>query len=458
MAKAFTLYNTLTRAVAPVKPVQPGYIGLYVCGITPYDHSHIGHGRCMIVYDTLVRFLKATGWRTTYVRNFTDIDDKIIARAKERGEGANEIAARYIASFTEDMVALNCESPDVEPRVTTHLADITKLIQKLVDKGIAYVGSSGDVLYEVGKFKPYGKLSRKALDDLIAGARVAVDEGKRHPADFVLWKKAKPGEPSWPSPWGDGRPGWHIECSAMSCRHLGETFDIHGGGQDLTFPHHENEIAQSEGAHGHYVNVWMHTAFVQVNAEKMSKSLGNFTFIKDLLKRVSGEALRLYILQTHYRHPLDFTPEALDAAETNVAALYRLLDRLGDGPVGTLPEAVTTALADDLNTPAALAWLMTELRELNRRLDKGEPVADRAPAFRAVAQVLGVGAHSAARYFHGQAHTLAVPPEEIDTLIQARLAARKAKNWAEADRIRNDLAAQGILLEDKGDTTTWRRA
>ncbi len=463
----FKLYNTLNRTVEDVTPIKPGHIGMYVCGVTPYDHSHIGHGRVYVVYDTLLRFLRSTGWQVKYVRNYTDVDDKIINRAAELGEAPDVLANTYINSFQADMAALNVTPPDVEPKVTTHIDAIVDLISKLTEKGIAYQAKNGDVLYDVSKFDGYGKLSQKPLDDCIAGARVAVDGAKRNPGDFALWKPMKPGEPNWDSPWGKGRPGWHIECSAMAATHLGETFDIHGGGMDLTFPHHENEIAQSEGAHGcQMVKYWMHVAFLQVNREKMSKSLGNFSTIKDVLEQVSGEALRLYYLQTHYRHPLDFTPEALNAAESALNKLYMTLDKankmgvLPHADAKTISEAELEPLTEDLNTPGALAMMFALQRHLNKMLDERDmDRASRALAgLRAWGDVLGIMAYDPEVYLKGSASGGSILPEEVDALIAERNAARAGKNFAEADRIRDVLADQGIVLDDTAQGTTWRRS
>jgi cysteinyl-tRNA synthetase len=468
----FRLYNTLSRSVQDVIPLKPGHIGMYVCGVTPYDHSHIGHGRVYVVYDTLLRFLRGSGWSVKYVRNYTDVDDKIINRARDLGDDPAVLANTYINSYQADMAALNVTPPDVEPRVTTHIQPIIDLIAKLEEKGIAYK-AKGDMLYDVSKFAAYGTLSQKPLDDLIAGARVAVDTAKRNPGDFALWKAAKPGEPKWDSPWGAGRPGWHIECSAMSATHLGPTFDIHGGGMDLTFPHHENEIAQSEGAHGcQMVKYWMHVAFLQVNREKMSKSLGNFSTIKDVLGQVSGEALRLYYLQTHYRHPLDFAPDALKAAEKQLERMYMTLAKAADAglPTGVAEREggyisqFTDALADDLNTPKALAALAGVQTALNKALEANErqAAADLLAAFTHMAGMFGVLTYAPHAYLRGEQGVPkadnGLEADKVEALIAQRKAARDARDFAAADRIRDQLAAQGIVLDDTKDGTSWRRA
>ncbi|MBI1362392.1 MAG: cysteine--tRNA ligase [Proteobacteria bacterium] len=469
----FKLYNTLSRSVEPVTPIKSGHIGMYVCGVTPYDHSHIGHGRVYVVYDTLLRFLRTGGWQVKYVRNYTDVDDKIINRSRELGEEPDVLANTYINSYQADMASLNVTPPDVEPRVTTHIQPIIALIKKLEEKGIAYQ-AKGDMLYDVSKFATYGKLSQKPLDDLIAGARVAVDATKRNPGDFALWKAAKPGEPAWDAPWGKGRPGWHIECSAMSATHLGETFDIHGGGMDLTFPHHENEIAQSEGAHGcKMVNHWMHVAFLQVNREKMSKSLGNFSTIKDVLGQVSGEALRLYYLQTHYRHPLDFAPDALKSAEKQLERMYMTLAKAADArlPKGEAAREsgyaaqFTESLADDLNTPKALAALSGVQTALNKALEAGElqAAADLLAVFRQLGAVFGLMTYDPQAYLQGEQGVPkntdnGLAPDTVEALIADRTAARERRDFAEADRIRDVLTAQGIVLDDTKAGTTWRRA
>lgn len=466
-ATPFKLYNTLTRNVEAFTPLHAGKVGIYVCGVTPYEDSHIGHARLFTIFDAFCRFLRAADWQVKYVRNFTDIDDKIINRARELGEEPLSLAERYIQSFHKDMQDLGNESPNEEPRVSTHLNEIIALIEKLVANKVAYIGKSGDVLFDTTKFADYGKLSRKPLDELRAGARVEVSADKRNPTDFVLWKSAKLGEPAWPSPWGEGRPGWHIECSAMAGKHLGETIDIHAGGADLIFPHHENEIAQSEGAHGKtFSNYWMHLAFVQVNHEKMSKSLGNFTYIKDLLKKHTGEAVRLYFLQTHYRQPLDFTPEALEAAEKALGRIYGALARAEDVGAGKADKAAVenffTLLADDFNTPAALAQVFALIASLNKALDeqnKAQVAADKATLL-SLLSALGMGTYNAATYARGDLKPgaeSALDAAAIENLIAERKAARDARNFARADEIRNELLNQGIVLEDAAGQTTWKR-
>lgn len=455
--KNITLYNTLTREKEAFVPLVPGKVGLYVCGVTPYDDSHIGHARVYTVFDTFYRFLKAIGFDVTYVRNFTDIDDKIIQRAKEQGRDPLVLSEQFIGHYHEDMDALNVLNRDiddkiVEPKVSTHMLDIVALIDTLVEKGIAYVTSSGDVNYDISQFDThrYCQLSRKKLDDLVAGARVAVSDEKRNPGDFALWKAAKEGEPEsvrFQPPKGakEGRPGWHIECSAMSKKYLGETFDIHGGGEDLQFPHHSNEIAQSEAAHEcEYVKTWMHNAFITVGGEKMSKSLGNFVTIRDALKKYSGEAIRLWILQTHYRKPVDFSDTALEAAETRLRRLYKKLE---GAPLegGEVPQDVMEALADDLNTPVALSLL-----------EKAESAAE----IKAVGDLLGIFQMRPEEYLKGswkQAEGEGLNDDQIDAFITERNNARANKDFATSDKIRDDLAAQGVVLEDGPGGTTWRR-
>ncbi|HLQ84744.1 MAG TPA: cysteine--tRNA ligase [Salinisphaeraceae bacterium] len=466
------LHDSLSGSRKPLKPLQPGHIRLYVCGVTVYDYCHLGHARVMIVFDMLVRYLRAQGWRVTYVRNITDIDDKIINRAAETSVAADAIAERFTAAMHEDEAALGLESPDLEPRATAHIEHIIAMIERLLARGYAYVGAGevgqGDVYYDVSAFAGYGRLSGKQPADLRAGARVAVNEAKADPLDFVLWKAAKPGEPSWSSPWGAGRPGWHIECSAMSTHCLGEHFDIHGGGLDLIFPHHENEIAQSEGATGStFVNHWVHNGFVTVDDEKMSKSLGNFLTIRDVLARYPAELVRYFVLATHYRSPLAYSAAAMDAAGNALARLYTALRDAPAAMDGAAEPAAAAAqahvqrfeqaMADDLNTPAAMSVLFDLARECNRL--RGESPAT-AAALAAVLRRLG-----------GQIGLLQDNPDaflktggsqmldeaEIEAQIAARKAARAARDFAEADRIRDLLAAQGIQLEDGPTGTIWRR-
>ncbi len=434
-------YNTLTHEKENFIPVTEGKAGIYVCGVTPYDHSHIGHARVYVAFDILFKLFRHEygNENVTYVRNFTDIDDKIINRANENGEKPQILSERFIESYKQDMAKLNTLVPTEEPKVTTHIAEIIELVETLVEKGFAYVTEAGDVNYDISKKEDYGKLSRRKLEDLLAGARVDVDENKRNAGDFALWKAAKEGEPSWESPWGAGRPGWHIECSAMSLKYLGELFDIHGGGEDLQFPHHENEIAQSEGACGHkHVNVWMHNAFITVEGRKMSKSLGNFTTIKDALKKYSGEAIRLWLLQTHYRKPVDYSEAALEAAETRLRGLYQKLALMEEVPEAVIEGKALEALRDDLNTSVVLAEMENNL---------------------GLAKFMGFLQMNPDDYLKGRwkQEVLALSDDEIQAKIEARKNARANKNWVESDRIRDELVAQGIILEDNDGETIWRR-
>ncbi|WP_295384294.1 cysteine--tRNA ligase [uncultured Thiodictyon sp.] len=467
------IYNSLTREKAPFIPLVPGQVGLYVCGMTVYDLCHLGHARVMVVFDVAYRYLRHLGFAVTYVRNITDIDDKILRRAQERGESFTELTERFIAAMHEDADALGCERPTAEPRATAHIPEILGMIGTLIAKGLAYTADNGDVYYAVGAFPGYGKLSGKDPAALRAGARVEVDEAKRDPLDFALWKAAKPGEPSWPSPWGAGRPGWHIECSAMSTCCLGNHFDLHGGGADLQFPHHENEIAQSEGATGvPFVNVWMHNGFVRVNEEKMSKSLGNFFTVREILERYRPEEVRYFILTSHYRSPLNYDDEHLNNARAALTRLYTALRGLPDvAPAGgeAFRARFTVAMDDDFNTPVALAVLFDLVREINRvRVQDESAAAGLGAELRALGEVLGIVQGDAEAYLQGGdaiGTRLArigdgefeMTGEAIERRIAERLAARKSKQWAEADRIRDELAAAGILLEDGAGGTTWRR-
>ncbi|HRZ53197.1 MAG TPA: cysteine--tRNA ligase [Candidatus Contendobacter sp.] len=460
------IFNSLTRQKEQFQPIEPGTVKMYVCGMTVYDYCHVGHARVMVVFDTVLRWLRAQGYTVTYVRNITDIDDKIIRRAQEKGEDFRELTARFIQAMNEDLAALDILPPTHEPRATEAMADMIALIQTLLDKGYAYVGGSGDVYYDVSRFDRYGQLANKKLDDLRAGARVEVEEAKADPLDFVLWKAAKPGEPSWPSPWGAGRPGWHIECSAMSTRCLGEHFDIHGGGMDLKFPHHENEIAQSEAASGQRcVNLWMHNGFVQVNEEKMSKSLGNFFTVREVLQRYAPEVVRLFILTSHYRGPLNYADENLEHAKSSLTRLYTALRGL---PRGAAPieeswrERFAQAMDDDFNTPEALAVLFDLAREINRLRTEDEAAAARLGAsLRQLGELLGLLQTDPETFLRGSGEggegASALTAEQIEALIAERATARKAKQWAEADRIRNLLQEGGVVLEDTPKGTTWRR-
>lgn len=456
------IYNTLTRRKEELQPLEPGKLRMYVCGITVYDFCHIGHARMLLVFDMVARYLRATGWDLSYVRNITDIDDKIIKRANDNGEPIEALTARFIKAMHEDLAALGTIAPDHEPRATQFIAPIIAMIEKLVANGYAYRAGNGDVYFDVSEFADYGKLSGKRLEDLRAGARVEVDEAKSDPPDFVLWKAAKPGEPSWDSPWGKGRPGWHIECSAMSTALLGEHFDIHGGGMDLVFPHHENEIAQSCGAtHQPFVNLWMHNGFVNVDDEKMSKSLGNFFTIRDVLKYYQPEVARYFILASHYRSPLNYSDAQLDVAKTALDRLYLVLREMpvtaDSAPDDDYTARFHAAMQDDFNTPVAMAVLFDLAREANRLKDAGETAqaAVRAAQLRQLGEVLGLLQQPPADYLRGSSTTDDV---EIEKLIAARIAARQARDFIEADRLRDELTEKGIQLEDKPDgRTEWRR-
>ncbi|MCP5159536.1 MAG: cysteine--tRNA ligase [Gammaproteobacteria bacterium] len=474
------IFNSLTRQKEEFHPIEPGKVRMYVCGMTVYDYCHVGHARVMVVFDVVLRWLRGRGYDVTYVRNITDIDDKIIRRAQENGEDFHVLADRFIQAMHEDLDALDILPPTQEPRATEAMTDMIAMIQTLLAKGFAYVGVSGDVYYDVSRFDRYGQLANKKLDDLRAGARIGVEEAKDDPLDFVLWKAVKPGEPSWPSPWGDGRPGWHIECSTMSTRCLGEHFDIHGGGMDLKFPHHENEIAQSEAANDQpYVNVWMHNGFVQVNEEKMSKSLGNFFTVRDVLQRYQPEVVRLFILSSHYRGPLNYADENLDHAKASLNRLYTALRGLPtvEAPVEESWRArFSQAMDDDFNTPEALAVLFDLAREINRLRVVDEAAASTLSAsLRYLGAFLGLLQSKPETFFQnapsvmGTRHateqgdsaafveTDTLPDARIDALIVERTAARRAKNWAEADRIRSVLQEAGIILEDTSKDTIWRR-
>jgi cysteinyl-tRNA synthetase len=451
------IHNTLTRTKETFVPIEPGRVRMYVCGMTVYDYCHIGHARVMVVFDVVQRWLRTTGYQVTYVRNITDIDDKIIRRAAENGEPIGALTERFIGYMDEDAAALGVQKPDHEPRATEYIPQMLTLIGELESNGLAYRVPSGDVNYPVRKFPGYGKLSGKSLDELRAGERVEIDREKQDPLDFVLWKHSQADEPAWKSPFGDGRPGWHIECSAMSTTLLGRTFDIHGGGEDLQFPHHENEIAQSEGAHGgRFVNYWMHNGFVRVDDEKMSKSLGNFFTIREVLARYDPEVVRFFILRAHYRSPLNYSDKHLDEARSGLARLYTALKGVTGAPVAidwAEPHAARfrAAMDDDFNTPEAVAVLFELANEVNR---SGSAAA--AGLLRQLGGVLGLLGRPAAAFLQsgleGDWTT-----ERIEATIGARNAARKSRNFAEADRIRKELLDAGIVLEDSPRGTTWRR-
>ena len=458
------LFNTKTRQKERFEPLVEGKVGLYVCGITVYDLSHMGHARTYLSFDVLVRYLRHLDYDVKYVRNITDVDDKIIARANENGETTEALTERTIAMMHEDFAALNLVEPDIEPRVTGHMAEIIDVIEKLVARGYAYQAGSGDVLFDVSKFDDYGKLSRQNLEQLQSGARVEVAAGKDDPLDFVLWKTAKPGEPAWASPWGDGRPGWHIECSAMNHKHLGEHFDIHGGGSDLIFPHHENEVAQSCCAFDTpYVNTWMHTGMVQVNDEKMSKSLGNFFTLRDVLGEHDAEILRFFLMSAHYRSQLSYSQDNIDQAKSALERLYTALrgvkvDSVTDLSYGGYLERFEQAMNDDLNVPEAYSVLFDLARDLNKHKSQGNAGAEEAGKLAAVLKgiggILGFLQRDPEAFMQsGNDDEVA----EIEALIKARTDARAAKDWGAADAARDKLTAMGIVLEDGAGGTTWRR-
>ena len=458
------IYNTLSRGKQDFVPLEAGKVRMYVCGMTVYDYCHLGHARVLVVFDMVQRWLRASGLAVTYVRNITDIDDKIIRRALENGETIGQLTQRFIAFMDEDAAALGVQKPDHEPRATQYVPQMLGLIGQLESNGLAYRTADGDVNFSVRKFSGYGKLSGKTLDDLRAGERVDVDQNKNDPLDFVLWKHAREGEPFWDSAWGKGRPGWHIECSAMSSDLLGKHFDIHGGGQDLQFPHHENEIAQSEGAHRcQFVNYWMHNGFVRVDEEKMSKSLGNFFTIREVLKKYDAEVVRFFILRAHYRSPLNYSDKHIDDARQSLARLYTALKSVPAAAAGEVDwnEAYAwrfqAAMNDDFNTPDACAVLFDLAAEVNR--GKSAVLATQLKALGALLGLLTRDAQAFLQATPGAAAgDEALVPEAIEAFIGERIAAKKARNFAEADRIRALLLAAGIVLEDNAQGTSWRRA
>jgi cysteinyl-tRNA synthetase len=472
------IHNSLGGAKEELRPITPGALRMYVCGLTVYDYVHIGHARMLLVFDVLTRYLRHRGYRLTYVRNITDIDDKIIRRAAENGEPIEALTQRFIDAMHEDCDKLGIARPDLEPRATEYVPQIIAMVQQLLAKDYAYVAANGDVMYAVARFAGYGRLSGKRLADLRAGARVEVDEAKRDPLDFVLWKHAKPGEPSWPSPWGPGRPGWHIECSAMSTALLGNHFDLHGGGLDLKFPHHENEIAQSCAASGGpFVNLWMHNGFVNVDEEKMSKSLGNFFTLREVLPQLRHpEVLRFFVLSSHYRGPINYSLEPLEQADAALGRLYTALRDLPDVPYQPTAhtERFHEVMDDDFNTPEALAVLQGLAGEINIAKSSGqnERAAALGAELKALGRVLGIFTLPAESWFRlsrpeagrsaadgGRASAAAsLTDADIEARIAARAAARRAKNFAESDRLRDELLAAGVILEDKpGGATAWRR-
>jgi cysteinyl-tRNA synthetase len=461
------IYNSRTGRKEVFVPLDEGRVRMYVCGMTVYDYCHLGHARVMVVFDVVTRYLRHIGYDVTYVRNITDVDDKIIQRANESGEDIGTLTERFIRIMHEDAEALGVLDPDLEPRATTSMNEIIAMIARLVDKGYAYQAANGDVYYAVNRFAGYGKLSGKKLDELRAGERVEVDTAKQDPLDFVLWKSAKPDEPSWESPWGDGRPGWHIECSAMSTHCLGNHFDIHGGGMDLKFPHHENEIAQSEAATGEpFVNLWMHNGFVKVDEEKMSKSLGNFFTVREILKNYRAEEVRYFIMASHYRSPLNYTQENLENGKAALTRLYTALRGLSPATRGADNEHVQAfheAMSDDFNTPEAIAVLFEITREINRSRETDSDRANElAGCLVALGAILGLLQEDPQSYLRGtselqQESADYLSDDEIEALIRQRIQAREDKDWAEADRIRDTLESRGIVLEDGTSTTTWRR-
>ncbi|MFY7697219.1 MAG: cysteine--tRNA ligase [Legionella sp.] len=449
------VYNTLTRKKEKFIPINPGKIGLYVCGITVYDFCHLGHARAMVCFDVIVRFLREQGYQVTFVRNITDIDDKIIARAAQRKISIEQLSGEFIEAMHEDMRALKILPTDAEPRATQHIPGIIQLIDRLIAKKLAYKADSGDVCFEVGKFPDYGQLSHKDLDGLLAGARVDIDNDKRSPLDFVLWKRAKPGEPSWSSPWGEGRPGWHIECSAMAMQELGEQFDIHGGGLDLEFPHHENEIAQSEGATGkRFANYWLHVGMLQVNYEKMSKSVGNFHTISDVLSKHHPEVVRYFLLSSHYRSSLNYSDANLHSAAKGLTRLYQALKEIPitvDQLVPAWVEQFNAAMNDDFNTPVALSLLFQLSHEVNKTKS-----TSLAYTLKYLASTLGLLQEPAAHFLQSGLSSdddLLI----ISQLIAERTEARSCRNWLKADQIRDQLLAIGVELEDHITGTTWRK-
>ncbi|MCK5092396.1 MAG: cysteine--tRNA ligase [Gammaproteobacteria bacterium] len=468
------IYNNLTRKKEPFTPIDPNNVRMYVCGMTVYDLCHLGHARVLVVFDVVSRYLRKIYGvdRVTYVRNITDIDDKIIQRANENKEEFSALTGRFIEEMNQDADTLGVQRPDAEPRATTHMGQIIDMIQSLIDKGNAYQanveGGGGDVYYDVSGFENYGELSGKKLEDLRAGARVEVEEAKDDPLDFVLWKTAKPDEPSWDSPWGKGRPGWHIECSAMSTHCLGNHFDIHGGGMDLQFPHHENEIAQSEAATGEkFVNVWMHNGFVRIDDEKMSKSLGNFFTVREILTRYKPEVIRYFVLSSHYRSPLNYSDAQLDSARAALDGFYAAMRGLsasvsdkGDKDTEHFYQAFYKVMDDDFNTSEAISVLASVRHELNRVKSAGdiETATKLAGVLRSLGNLLGLLQDDPEHYLQGlEVSDDGLNKEQIEQMIVQRLEARKNKDFAGSDRIRDELKAQGIVLEDGAGGTTWRR-
>lgn len=460
------IYNTLTRQKEEFKPINPGKISMYVCGITVYDYCHIGHARTSIAFDVVARFLRSQGWDLSFVHNITDIDDKIIRRANELGERFDTLTKRFIDAMHEDEKSLGILPPTIEPRATEFIGPIIDIVQTLVDKGHAYAAPNGDVYYRVNSFGSYGKLSNKNIDELLAGARIEVDEIKEDARDFVLWKSAKPGEPSWPSPWGPGRPGWHIECSAMAKHCCGDQLDIHGGGADLQFPHHENEIAQSEAANGHaYVNYWMHVAPLRVDGVKMSKSLGNFFTIRDVLAKYHPEVVRFFLISSHYRSPINYSEDNLIEARTGLERFYAALrDYAAVAPADTASltgssyyKAFVDAMNDDFNTRVALATMYDLVRELNSVKADTSKASALAGELKALGGIMGIFNYDPTEFLQSDSQGQ-ISAEAVEQLIAERIQAKKDKNYSRADEIRKQLTDSGIVIEDAKDgTTQWRR-
>jgi cysteinyl-tRNA synthetase len=457
------IYNNLTKQKEPFKPIKAKQVGIYVCGLTPYDYCHVGNARISVVFDVVVRYLRARGFKVKHVRNITDIDDKIIKRANENKEYYQKLTERFINFMHEDEAALGVLPPDIEPRATEHMPQIIAMVQTLLDKGYAYLATNGDVYYDINKFKNYGKLAHQDLDNLRAGARVEVTDVKHDPLDFVLWKMSKPNEPAWDSPWGKGRPGWHIECSAMSTHYLGRNFDIHGGGADLVFPHHQNEIAQSEAAFDcKFVNIWMHVGYVQINQRKMAKSLGNFFTLREVLKLYHPETIRYFMLASHYRSPLNYSEQNLNHAQTALTRFYIALRDLpmdsrirgnDDQPANsTFAKRFYATMNDDFNTPEALAVLFDMVREINnlRNANKLDKAAELTATLKHLGSLLGLLQQDPEAFLHAN-----LDKNKIEKLITSRNNARTNKDWAKADQIRDQLISMGVELEDTPKGTTW---